>query len=51
MRNFALAILLLGVSGCIPTIDQRKLEPVASGERVNVAAPLRVLSEGNLVRR
>jgi hypothetical protein len=50
MRNLALASLLLVLSGCIPTIDQRKLEPVPAGERVNVAAPLKVIENRRLVK-
>jgi len=50
MRNLALAVLLLILAGCVPTIEQRKLEPVTSGERVNVAAPLRVIENRGLVK-
>jgi len=50
MRKLALAVLLLVLSGCIPTIDQRKLEPVPAGERVNVAAPLKVIENRGLVK-
>ena len=50
MRNLAVAVLILVLSGCIPTIDQRKLEPVPAGERVNVAAPLKVIENRGLVK-
>ena len=50
MRSLALATLLLVLCGCVPTIEQRKLEPVTSGERVDVAAPLKVIENRGLAK-
>jgi hypothetical protein len=50
MKNAALVLLAAALTGCIPTIDQRKLAPVTSGERVNVAAPLKVIENRGLVK-
>jgi hypothetical protein len=50
MKNVVLALLAAALTGCVATIDQRKLEPVASGERVSVAAPLKVIEDRGMVK-
>jgi hypothetical protein len=50
MKNLVVTFLAAALSGCIAHIDQRKLEPVASGERVNIAAPLKAIENRGLVK-
>jgi len=50
MKRLAFALLAAGLSACIPTVEQGKLTPVQSGERVNVAAPLKVIENRGLVK-
>ena len=50
MKSLALALLFAILPGCISHIEQRKLEPVASGARVNIAAPLKAIENRGLVK-
>ena len=51
MKRLAFALLAALLSAaCIPTVEQGKLTPLESGERVNVAAPLKVIENRGLVK-
>lgn len=50
MKNVVLVFLAAALPGCIPTVQQGKLTPVESGERVNAAAPLKVIENRGLVK-
>ena len=50
MKHLAIAFLAAALSACIPTVEQGKLAPVSAGERVNVAAPLKVIENRGLVK-
>jgi hypothetical protein len=49
-KRLVLAFFAVAMTGCISHIDQRKLEPVASGERVDIAAPLKAIENRGLVK-
>ena len=50
MKSIVFAFLAITLSGCVNHISQRKLEPVLSGERINIAAPLKVIENRGLVK-
>jgi len=50
MKSIVLALLAAVLCGCVSVVDQRKLEPVTAGERVNVAAPVKIIENRGLVK-
>lgn len=50
MKSIVFAFLAIALSGCVSHISQRKLEPVLSGERINIVAPLKVIENRGLVK-
>jgi uncharacterized protein YceK len=50
MKNLLLALCVVGLSGCVSHIDQRKLEPVASGQRISIASPLTAIENRGLAK-
>lgn len=50
MKHVVLAFLFAALSGCVAHIDQRKLEPVASGERMYIVSPLKAIEDRGLVK-
>jgi hypothetical protein len=51
MRKLALAWLAAALCGCVAHVEQYKLLPVKSGERVEVVAPLTVFQFAGLKRK
>jgi hypothetical protein len=50
MKRVILMLLTAALSACIPTISQEKLQIVESGERIDVAAPLKVTENRGLAK-
>lgn len=50
MKSLVLALCAAALSGCISHIDQRKLEPLASGQQVNIVSPLSAIENRGLVK-
>jgi hypothetical protein len=48
MKNFLLACMAAALAGCVAHVEQYKLVPVASGERADVVAPLKVIEDRGL---
>lgn len=48
MKTVLFALLAAALSGCVSHIEQRKLVPVASGESVTIAAPLKAIENRGL---